>query len=199
MPSELRNETRKRTAEVEKSRKLLDSKPKRPMNPFLLFCQVEKKRISDENLKLSFEDFNNELSNNWKNLKTSEKKVYEEKFHTMIVAYKKDLAKWEMKNGIDKTKISKKRMSRERKSSRSSSKPKKSKDNKKNKKDKSQSRGRNKSADDKASRKVEKSKKNSRNSSKDRKQSSDRKSKERTGKSADKKNGKKDNVKNKKK
>ena len=67
--------------------------PKKPPNPFLLFCAEERKKMGSELACLPFSEVSKELSKKWKELSADEKRVYEEQNRQIKANYDAELKK----------------------------------------------------------------------------------------------------------
>eukprot|EP00092_Neocalanus_flemingeri_P015179 GFUD01016396.1.p1 GENE.GFUD01016396.1~~GFUD01016396.1.p1 ORF type:complete len:189 (+),score=65.62 GFUD01016396.1:79-567(+) len=84
------------TQEKKKLKDLLASlnKPKRPISPYLLFCQDIKPRLSTD---LSGTDRARKMGVEWNQADTKTKELFEKKSEELVLKYEKELESWNRK------------------------------------------------------------------------------------------------------
>ena len=81
-----------------KEKKTLDpDEPKKPLSSFMIFLAEQKDEVKREQPSLGPKDVSREVGRRWGLLEREEKQVYQERYNSMLLAYKEDLATYRVR------------------------------------------------------------------------------------------------------
>ena len=84
--------------EVAKKKKTRDpDEPKKPLSSFMIFLAEKKDEVKREQPSLGPRDVSREVGRRWGLLEREEKQVYQERYNSMLLSYKVDLATYRVR------------------------------------------------------------------------------------------------------